>query len=372
MLANLLGIRLILLVGDTVPLPASKAVVDALVGVEVTSEGGQGDGFQLTFALTRTPLLDYDLVQSGALAPMKRVVIGVAFGVVPEVLMDGIITHHQVAPSNEPGQATLTVTGRDLSVVLDLEERNAKFPNQPDAVIFTRIIGAYGRYGLIPLPAPTPDVPIELERVPTQQGTDLQFVREMAQRNGFVFYIEPATFGVNTAYFGPENRLSLPQPALTLDMGGATNVSSLSFQHDALAPVSTAGTFVEPFLKQALPIPQLPTLKIPPLALRPAPAYRTALLRETAKANPATAAARLLAETMNAPDAVTGSGQLDAVRYGHVLRARKLVGVRGVGLSYDGLYYVRRVSHSIARGRYTQSFTISREGTLPTVPAVLT
>ena len=28
----------------------------------------------------------------------------------------------------------------------------------------------------------------------------------MAERNGFVFYIEPLTFGVNTAYWGPENR----------------------------------------------------------------------------------------------------------------------------------------------------------------------
>jgi len=60
---------------------------------------------------------------------------------------------------------------------------------------------------------------------------------------------------------------------------------------------------------------------------------------------------------------VTGNGEVDAVRYGSILRARRLVGVRGVGFSYNGLYYVRRVTHNIEPGKYTQSFTLSREGT---------
>jgi len=370
MLTDLLGIRLILLLGDVVPLPASLAVMDALDTVQVTT-GGDGDGFQITFKLTRTPLLDFDLFQSGAVAPMKRVVIGVAFGIVPEVLIDGVITHHQIQPSNEPGLATLTVSGRDLKTVLDLEEKNAQYPNQPDFIIFSQVIAGYGQYGLIPVPTPTVDIPIELERVPRQQETDLAFVQRLAQRNGFVFYIEPVTLGVNTAYFGPENRLSLPQPALTLDMGAATNLKSLSFQYDALAPVGTTGTFVEPFFKTALPIPQLPTLKVPPLALKPAPVYRTTITRETANQNPVKAGVTALAQAMNTPDAVTASGELDATRYGHVLRARKLVGVRGAGLSYDGLYYVKGVSHSMSRGTYSQSFTLSREGTGPTLPVVM-
>jgi len=45
--------------------------------------------------------------------------------------------------------------------------------------------------------------------------------------------------------------------------------------------------------------------------------------------------------------------------------------VRGVGFSYDGLYYVRRVTHSFQRGEYTQRFYLSREGTgslLPLLP----
>jgi hypothetical protein len=64
-----------------------------------------------------------------------------------------------------------------------------------------------------------------------------------------------------------------------------------------------------------------------------------------------------------ASEPVTAEGDLDTVRYGSVLRARQLVGVRGVGRSYNGDYFVRRVTHRIQGGVYTQTFTLSREGT---------
>lgn len=371
MLTSQLGIRLILWLGQTVPRPAPPAALSALTRVEVTNDSENGDGFQLTFALSKNQPTDYDLLQGGALAPSTRVIIGVLLGVTPEVLIDGIITHHQHAPSNDPGQSTLTVTGKDVSIMLDLEEKNEKYENQPDFLIVTRLIASYAQYGLVPQVTPTTDVPIMIDRIPRQHETDLKFIQRMAERNGFVFYVEPLTFGVNTAYWGKENRLGVPQSALSLGTGPSTNLKSLHFTQDALAPVGTRGTFVEPITKTAIPIPQLPSLRIPPLALSPAAALRTVLMRDTSNQNPAQAATSALARATNSPDAVSGEGEIDAVRYGHVLRARKLVGVRGAGLSYDGNYYVRRVTHSITRGDYKQSFTVSREGTGATLPVVI-
>ena len=74
---------------------------------------------------------------------------------------------------------------------------------------------------------------------------------------------------------------------------------------------------------------------------------------------------------MSAPDPVSSEGTVDTVRYGHVLRARKLVGVRGVGASYNGNYYVSSVTHTIEQGKYTQNFKLSREGTGSLIPVVL-
>jgi hypothetical protein len=214
-------------------------------------------------------------------------------------------------------------------------------------------------------------VPIMLQRVPRQHETDLQFIRRMAERNGFVFYVEPGTFGVNKAYFGPETRVGAPQSALTQNLGPATNVRSLSFTNDALAPVGTRGTFVDPIFKLPIPIPSLPSLRLPPLARSPAPAYRTVQLRDTANENPARAATAAAAAVTRAPEPIEGTGELDAARYGSVLRARRLVGVRGAGTSFDGFYWVKRVTHTIKSGSYTQGFTLSRDGTGALLPVVV-
>jgi hypothetical protein len=370
MLASALGIRLIVWTGRTIPAPPPPGLVEALTRVEVTCDAEAGDGFQITLALSKNGP-EWDLLAGGALAPQTRVVIGVAMGVVPEVLIDGIITHHELSPSDQPGASTLTVTGRDLTTVMDLEEKNAKYENQPDFLIFNRLVATYGQYGLVPNAIPTTEIPIMLQRIPRQNETDLRFIQRMARRNGYVFYVEPVTFGVNRAYFGPPVRAGLPQPALTLNMGDATNVRTLSFRHDALAGVAPKGVFVEPFTKTAIPIPSLPTLKLPPLSMGAAPALRTSLQRDTANQTPSLAAVSALAASMNAPDAVKGTGELDSVRYGSVLRPRRLVGVRGVGLSYNGMFWVERVSHRIEIGSYTQSFGLTREGTGALTPVVL-
>jgi phage protein D len=61
---------------------------------------------------------------------------------------------------------------------------------------------------------------------------------------------------------------------------------------------------------------------------------------------------------------------VDTARYGAVLRARRPVGVRGAGRSFDGNWYVTKVTHEIARDRYQQSFALSREGTGALLPVV--
>jgi hypothetical protein len=73
-----------------------------------------------------------------------------------------------------------------------------------------------------------------------------------------------------------------------------------------------------------------------------------------------------------ADKSVTVTGELDAVRYGSVLKIRQLVGLRGVGTRYDGLYYVKRVSHRLRPGEYKQSFTLTREGVGATVATLPT
>src|SRR4029077_3917747 len=55
---------------------------------------------------------------------------------------------------------------------------------------------------------------------------------------------------------------------------------------------------------------------------------------------------------------VSASGTLDVLRYGAILTAPGLIGVRGVGFSYDGYYLIQSVSHHIRVGQYTQDFSL--------------
>jgi hypothetical protein len=77
-----------------------------------------------------------------------------------------------------------------------------------------------------------------------------------------------------------------------------------------------------------------------------------------------------LAEAGETSDSVTGSGSLDVRRYGRVLKARALVGVRGAGLAFDGFHFVRSVTSTLQRGSFTQSFELVRNALFTNTPRV--
>jgi hypothetical protein len=54
--------------------------------------------------------------------------------------------------------------------------------------------------------------------------------------------------------------------------------------------------------------------------------------------------------------ALKGTGEVDGLRFGRVLRPGLPVAVRGAGREYSGVYYVTDVSHQLSTSGYTQSF----------------
>ncbi len=373
MLTSMFGVKLVLWIGKSVPIPCPLPLLEALTQVQVTLDDAHGDGFDLTFTMGRQPGgADYASLLTGVLDPLNLVLIGVVMGVEPEPLINGVITEHHLVPTDEPGMATLTVRGRSVLLRMNLEEKSAKYQNMNDTLVVFQVLGSYAQYGIVPtVIAPSTVFKIELQGNTTQHEADLPFLRRLARRNGFVFYLEPVTIGVTGAYFGPENRLGIPQPALTKNMGGASNLKNISFANDGLAPTGAKGSFVEPISKTSIPIPSVPPLRMPPLASSATPTSRTELLRESANQPAAEALLGALAAATRSPEPVTAHGEVDAIRYGTVLRPRRLVGVRGVGMSYDGFYYMNRVTHKISvGGGYTQQFSCKREGTGALLPLV--
>jgi hypothetical protein len=370
------GVHLTLMIGPAVPLPVPREVLDALTSVTVNTGGDAPGGFQLTFTLsTDSPLHTLFLVSAGAPIPLVRVVLVATVNGTPEVLMDGVMTNHQVTAGGEGGQATLTVTGEDLSRVMDyIDFSGIPYPAMPPEVRVLAILAKYAVFGVVPMVIPSVlvDVPIPVDRIPLQQGKDLAYVRGLADEVGYVFYVEPGPVpGVSTAYWGPEIKVGVPQPALNVDFDVHTNVESFSPTYVSDRKDMPAILIQNQATKAPIPIP-IPDITPlnPPLGIvKPFPTGLD-FIEGTAKLSPIRAAAIGLAKAAKSSDAVSATGTLDVLRYGRILRARQLVGVRGAGLAFDGLYYVKSVSHELKRGSYKQSFTLSRNGLISTLPEV--
>lgn len=300
----------------------------------------------------------------------NRLQLTATIGATTHVLMDGIVTNLQLAPGTEPNASRLTVTGEDLSVMLDLVEVQIPFPAMADWMIAGTILGGFAALGLVPVVIPEPAVimPLPTEQVPHRNGTFLSILDEMAQQWGYTFYIDPGpTRGVNTAYWGPPIRAGVPQKALTWRMGAASNLGSVQFQADGTKPTFVGGLIQEKNSNSPVPIVGLPFTG-QPLAETPAwvgnlPLVRFKRLSDDEGGDAIAALWRATGEVFRAMKAaVTASGEIDVARYGDVLRARSLVDVRGVGHTMDGSWYVSSVTHTIGRGNWTQSFNLEREG----------
>jgi len=370
------GVHLTLLVGPAVPVPVPRSVLDALTSVEVTSQDEGVGGFSLSFTLSNNSVLPtLFLIAGGSPIPIVRVIVVATVNGTPNVLADGVVTKTQVLPGSDAAHSTLQVIGEDLTTVMDkIEVTGLPYPAMPGEAIAAVILAKYAVLGVVPLIIPSIllDVPIPTSRIPTQKGTDLEYLQYLVNRVGYVFYLEPGPEpGLSTAYWGPKVKVGVPQPALNTNMDAHTNVEQLTFSFDSQSR-SLPVIFIQNEQSKApipIPIPDIGPLN-PPLGLvQPLPSkFRS--LPETAKYSAIQAVLLGLAEASKSADTVKGTGSLDVLRYGRILKARQLVGVRGAGLAFDGLYYVTQVKHSIKRGEYKQTFSLSRNGLISTLPEV--
>ena len=373
------GIQLSLMIGPIVPVPVPRVVTDALESVEVRTATGSASGFQLRFSISARSELNTIFLLAGVnstpFTPALRVLLIVTLNGQPQPLFDGVMTNVQLQPGGQGQPGSLVVTGEDVTKAMDKQDWSGlPFPAVPVEGRVALLCAKYAPFGLIPLIVPVlfPDVQIPVDKIPAQQGTDLAYIQELARQVGYVFYIEPGPApGTNIAYFGPELKVGVPQPALNVDMDARTNVESLSFSFDPEKGVLPV-VFIQNQLTRVpipIPIPNLNPLQ-PPLGALPTPLSNIRFMKETAKMSPMRAISAGLAQAAKSQDAVSGSGTLDVLRYGRPLKARGLVGVRGVGIAYDGLYYVNSVTSTLKRGEFKQSFELTRNGLVSITPRV--
>ena len=334
-----------------------------LVSLEVELDDELAGMFRLRIALLQQPDGIWTYLDDERFAVWKQVTVTAGLESGTEELISGYITHVKPYFDSDPSQCSLEIWGMDGSVLMDREEKLKDWPNKKDSDIASEIFNLYGF---------TPDVEdtevIHDEAVSTviQRETDMQFLKRLALRNGFECFVEGTT-----GYFRTPQLNATPQPVLAVHFGGETNVNRFSVEVNALTPANVAMFQVDRTNKEILD-----------------EAVETS--RQTALG--ATNAEGLLAAGMNAgqiyigmnvatgnPEMaalcqglfhegewfVTGEGEIAANQYGHVLKSRETVTIKGVGETYSGVYYVAHVTHVFTSDGYTQSFRVKRNAIMP-------
>ncbi|MEX1362883.1 MAG: hypothetical protein AB1Z98_07145 [Nannocystaceae bacterium] len=375
-----LGAHLTLLIGPTILAPAPESIARSIEQVSVTQSETSSSGFQVTFKVGRdmfTGWAGYQPLLTQQIKAGHRVALVVRLGLVPFVLIDGFIDNVQLSPGADPGTSTLTISGSDVSAMMELVESQTQWPNHSRYLIVQQILLRYAAL-MTPIAIPPridPPMPMT-DGAPSTSGNDLAVVRSLAEQVGYIFSVRPGVVpGQNFAYWGPQFPGTPPQSALSFRMGPATNLSSIQFQQKANVPAVALGLIQESNTGAPLPVVGIPPP--PMMGLVPSWAGGAPLVRirsaETDEGGDIVlaldrASAQLAIENRNA---ITASGELDVLRYGRPLIAGLTVGVRGVGTTNDGLWKCTSVTHTIGRGSYKQSFQLERDATISNTPVVM-
>jgi hypothetical protein len=370
------------MMGPIIASPVPSTVLDALEEVEVTVNDLEPSGFKLTFLINKqSPLQLLFLLTGGLPLLFLRCIVIATVNGTANVLIDGVITQNEIAPGDKGSNSTFSLFGRDLTALMDqVNWSGFPFPACPREARVALLLAKYAFYGVLPLIIPSIllDISLPIEEIPAQQGSDLQYIRQLAQEAGYVFFIAagPAV-GTNTAYWGPQVKVGPVQPALNIDMDAYTNVESMHFKLDnEKSKIPLVYTYIQEIgISIPIPIPPVnplmpPLGAIPPLPTNLLPPDLASYRDDASKLSIPQAIMMGFAAGAESSECVSCEGSLDVTRYGGVLQARQLVGVRGAGYCFDGLYYVKSVTHRIKRGEYKQNFTLTRNGLVSTVSTV--
>lgn len=185
-------------------------------------------------------------------------------------------------------------------------------------------------------------------------------------RNGFECYVEN-----NRAYFSKPRLEEAPQPVLAYHFGAETNLHRFSIEVNALTPVNTAMYQVDRLNKEVMEAVEESSQQKEPGStsykefLAPGPDPALVYVSMNAATGKPEMDALCQGLFHKAEWFVSAEGEIAGNLYGHVLKARSTVTIKGVGETYSGVYYVSHVTHSFTSDGYVQHFKVKRNALMP-------
>jgi hypothetical protein len=351
--------------------PASAEFYTQMTLLEVEENMDLPGAFQIQLPVARTAEGDLSFVNDAGLQPFANIaVVAAAEGQPEECIFDGFVLSHKLHLEKGSTNSTLAVWGQDASWLMNLEEKTREWPNVSDAMAANNI---FGEYGFTPAPQNLDaDSPLHAEDSHTlmQRGTDIQFLRMLARRNGkFVRVVCAASSGTRFGYFA---RPALEGPVavtIVLNDPDKWNATTLDIEWDATRPTAVQA-------RQALFTDAAPEgvagdtetselLLLDERGLRDFTGRDIRALLTTPVDDAGELAHRARAMLADAGWFARCEGETDLARLKKVLRAGTVVLVEGIGSVHSGKYFVWSVRHSITSDGHRMRFVLVRNAVGP-------
>jgi phage protein D len=347
---------------------ASAAVLNAVKQIEVEDHAAMADMMRLRLAVavkedgSGWTLLDESLFTR--LANLKLSVTVGSGSAMP--LINAYVIEVDTDFSSSPLGSELVVTAMDPTVLMHLDEKVKAWNNMMDSDVASSIFSDAG-YRFTPVVESTKWSRHENDHTLMQRGTDIQFLRQLADRNGYECFVELNDAGEVEGHFHPPKHDAQPQGTLTVNMGSATNVNRFRAKYDMLGPAKAKASTIDPSDKSVQKSQADDATQADGMgeqATVPSDRPRTVLLSGLGMAQSGEVQRFAQSVVDKSSWSIVAEGEVNTVAYGGTLKAKKPVMVRGVGRQFSGRYYVERVLHQIgADGTYTQKFTLRRNAT---------
>ncbi len=368
--------------------PVEKAFYDAITSLEVEENAELPDAVQLTMAVNRSTAGDLDYPGDARLGPLTNLaVVAQPDGGESQCIFDGYILSHQLHLETATSASTLKVWGQDASWLMNLEEKVKEWVNVTDADVANAI---FGDYSFDPDPANTDDdSPAHTEDGHSlmQRGSDIQFLRSLARRNGKLCRVTCSdTPGQRTGFFAKPDLTADPAATLNLNDIAAWNVSALDISWEATRPTRVTGgqALFDDDDPDAASVDEtdsgLPLLDDNDLATftgKPMTVLLSAPVDDAGEMQ--MRAQSLLGE---AGWFVRCEGEVDVSRLHAVMRVATIVQLEQIGAMHSGNYLVWSVRHHINADAHRMRFVLVRNaiggsakssglGDFPSLPAGL-
>ncbi len=350
---------------------ADSTLYGDLALLEVEENADLPGAIQLNLPVSRSEAGDLTYVNDDRLQPFANLaVVATAEGKPDECIFDGYVLAHKLHLETGVTNAALQVWGQDASWLMNLEEKVREWVNVTDASVANTL---FGEYGFSPSPDNTEDdSPSHTEDGHSlmQRTSDIQFLRNLARRNGKLCRVACSTTpGQRIGYFAKPKLAGNPVVTLTLNDPVTWVINALDLDWDVTRPsaVKASQALFNDSSEDGISVETddaglnlLDDRSLTSFAGRPMTVLLTTPVDDAGELE--LRAKSLLRE---ANWFAKCEGEADVSRLNAILRVGTVVQLDGIGSLNSGKYYVWSVRHRITSDSHKMKFTLVRNAIGP-------